>query len=298
VKPQAVIKVGSQVQEVTLGPTAVWVVTDDGIDRIDPGSNKITATYALPKTADGFGLAVAANALWVSDFDNSLVYRLDPATGKRIATITMPAGPGFVGVFGGSVWVSNHHDGSISRIDPATDKIVATISVGPGGYGGPIDIAPTNGGVWVGSGSQSTIVRVDTRTDKVTATVNMPAENTIPFVVDPEHVWASYSGGAAEGIAVLDATGTSVAKTLDVGGTPGGAAVSDGAIWLPVKPHSAAAGGPLVAVDPSTVAIVDRLSIADEAPDDVLLAFGSAWIRLGLLGEIERLPAAALTVSH
>jgi YVTN family beta-propeller protein len=299
VEPEVVIHLGSTVQEMTLGPTGVWVVTDAGIDRIDPASSKVATSYPLSPTADGYGLAVDANALWVSDFDNSLVYRLDPVTGKRIATIATPAGPGFLGVIAGSVWVANHHAGSISRIDPATDKVATTISVGPGGYGGPSVIVPVDGNLWVGFGNLPIVARVDTRTAKVTATVDLPDANTGPFVVDPQHVWAFYRGDAAEGIAMLDATGTEVASTLDLGGVPGsGAVFRDGVVWVPVLLHSAGTGGPLVAIDPATNAVADRISIADGAPSDVLLAFGSAWISLGLLGEIERFPAAILTVSY
>src|SRR5207237_4876502 len=109
-------------------------------------------------------------------------------------------------------------------------------------------------------------VHVDTGAGKAIATVNLPSANTRPLVVDPTHVWAAYSGDVDEGIAVLDAGGTKVATTIDVGGVAGfPMVVNDGAAWVPVLPH-ASGGGIVVAIDPSTNAVVDRLSIADGTP--------------------------------
>jgi YVTN family beta-propeller protein len=298
VESQAVIKFGAKVGAMTVGPTGIWALTDAGIVRIDPATNKVAAMYPLPPTVDGFGIAVGAQALWVSDFDYDVVFRMDPATGKRIATIATPAGPGSMVVVDGAVWVANHHAGSLSRIDPATDKVVMTISVGPTGRGGPGFPASVDHGLWIGFGFQAMVVHVDTQSNTVIATVSLPSGNTIPFIADPTHVWAFYKSDTAQGIAVLNASGTGVATTIDVGGAPGfSAVVSDGAVWVPVLPASGSAGA-VVAIDPSTTAIVDRLSFAEGTPDAIVIAFGSAWVELALQGMIERIPLAALTVSH
>ena len=39
--------------------------------------------------------------------------------------------PSWIAVGSGSVWVSNTSDGTVSRIDPASGRVVATIPVGP-----------------------------------------------------------------------------------------------------------------------------------------------------------------------
>ena len=111
-------------------------------------------------------------------------------------------------------------------------------------------------------------------------------------------MWARYSGDTAEGLAVLNATADGVASTIDVGGVPGSRAwLHDGVAWLPVLPHTAG-GGLIVAIDLATNAIVDRLSIPDGTPSDMVDAFGSVWLLLDLQGTVERLPETDFTVSR
>ena len=74
--------------------------------------------------------------------------------------------------------------------------------------------------------------------------------------------------------------------------------VSGDAAWVPVLLHSAGKAGQVLAIDPSTNAVVDHLSVADGAPDDMVVAFGSVWLELGLQGVIERIPLHDLTVAH
>lgn len=301
VTPTAVVHLGTGVSSISVGPTGIWAVTEAGIVRIDPATNTVAASYPMLQTANGYGIAVTPTTLWVNDFDNDRIYRLDPATGRRLATIKAPPDPNFLVVANGALWVANHRSGSISEIDAATNTVVKTVTVGPTGYGGPLDIVPAGDSLWVGSGNSGTIVRVDPGAGKVTSTVMLPIPvggNSIPFVVDPAHIWAFFDSDTADGIAVLDPTETKVESTIDVGGVPRGGVVNDGAVWVPVLAHTSGSVGEVLAIDPSTNAIVDRLSIADGIPDAILIAFGSAWIELGLQGSIERIPLAGLTVSR
>jgi YVTN family beta-propeller protein len=49
---------------------------------------------------------------------------------RVVARIPVGAGPTDIAVGAGSVWVANYLDGTVSRIDPATDSVVDTIAVG------------------------------------------------------------------------------------------------------------------------------------------------------------------------
>jgi streptogramin lyase len=295
---QAVIPIGSGIISMAAGPTGIWVVTNSSVVRIDPRTNAVAMTFPLPESPDGYGLAVDAKALWVSDFDHNVVDRLDPATGTRIAAIPTPVGPDALLEVAGAVWVCDHRTGSVSRIDPNMNKVVQTISVGPTGYGGPGALAAVSNGLWVGFGFQPNVVRVDTRAGRATTTVTLPGDETAALIFDQTHVWARYSTDTAAGVAVLNTSGDGLATTIDVGGVPGDSVLlHDGVVWLPVLPH-AAGGGFVVAIDPATDAIVDRLSIADGTPGGILDAFGSVWLENDLQGKIERLPETAFTVSR
>jgi YVTN family beta-propeller protein len=48
-----------------------------------------------------------------------------------VTRIPVGADPVAVAVGGGSVWVTNYLDGTVSRVDPTMNEVVATIEVGP-----------------------------------------------------------------------------------------------------------------------------------------------------------------------
>ncbi len=297
VHPITSVQVGRLVGSIRAGKTGIWAITDGGVVRVDPTTNTVAASYPLPVTSDGYGLGVSDDAIWVSDFDHDVVYRMDPATGDRIATIKTRPGPGVISVIDGAVWVGEHHAGSISRIDPATNRIVATIMVGEYGPGGPTSIKSIDGSLWVGFGGQPVIDRVDAAAGKVTSTFTLPAENGVPFEPAKGRVWAFYTAENG-GIAMLDQASGTVTGTIDLGGVPGyGGVVSDGVAWVPVLRHTAGKAGEVLAIDPATDVVVDHLSVADGTPDDLLVAFGSVWLELGLQGLIERVPPTTLTVA-
>src|SRR5207249_1715658 len=159
------------------GPTGIWIVTENAVIRIDPATNEVASTFPLPDSSNGHGLAVDANALWVSDFDNNVVDRLDPASGIQVAAVSTPRGPDNLLDVPGAVWVGDHRVGSVSRIDPKTNKLVQTISVGPTGIGGPGQLTAAKDSLWVGFGFRSILVHVDTLAGRVLATVQLPSAN-------------------------------------------------------------------------------------------------------------------------
>jgi len=294
-QPVASIKVGNLATGMVMGPTGLWVMTDTGIVRIDPATNKVVTSYALTSSSDGYGLAVTDNALWLTVFDSDLVVRMDPATGRRVAAIDSPPGPGPIIVFDGEVWFGGHHAGNINRIDPNTNTIIASVQVNPAGRGGPGVIVPIQQGLWVGFGDYPEVVEVDPKSAKVTRTVAIPDTDGVPFDAGQGRIWMTDDSG----IAALDPTLTSASSVnVDLGGVPGsGGVVSDGVVWVPVLFHASNPPGELMAIDPSTKAIVGNMSFADGAPDQVIHAFGSDWVEIGLQGTIERLATGALTVS-
>ncbi len=233
VQPIASIKVGNLANGMTAGPTGLWVVTDAGLVRIDPATNQVATSFALTASTDGYELAVTKDVLWLTVFDSDLVKRLDPVSGKTVATIASPPGPGPIATYNGEIWFGGHHAGNINRIDPKTNKIVATVPVNPSGNGGPDNIVPIQGSLWVGFGDYAKVVEIDPKSAKVTATVAVPDTNTMPFEAAPGRIWVSYAGDI-QGIAVLDPSLNGAPHLIDVGGVPGGGIFAGGAVWVSV----------------------------------------------------------------
>jgi YVTN family beta-propeller protein len=78
-------------------------------------------------------------SLWISDFDASVVRRVDGRSGRVTAKVKVGPNPEDVLVAHGSVWVANHRGGTVSRVDPKRSEVSATIKVGPAGPLGATD---------------------------------------------------------------------------------------------------------------------------------------------------------------
>jgi YVTN family beta-propeller protein len=131
--------------DTAVGLGSVWVLGDAlgrRLWRVDPRSNRIVQTIALP--FPGMHLAIGAGAIWVTDQLDDRVARIDGTSGKIVALIPVGRGASGVAFGAGSVWVAGSLDGTVSRIDPRTNGLVATIHVG----GSPKDVAVGAGSVW------------------------------------------------------------------------------------------------------------------------------------------------------
>ena len=154
------------------GIDAVWVVnlTQDAyssLRRIDPATNRVTATHLLDSAA--LGLAVGAGSVWIAMPYDNIVERLDPMARVR-ARISVGLQPSFLDVAFGSVWVANHHGRSVSRIDPRTDRVIATLPAGDQATfrDGPQGFADDGHYLYLySSNGTRPFERIDPRTDKV-----------------------------------------------------------------------------------------------------------------------------------
>jgi virginiamycin B lyase len=107
---------------------------------------------------------LAFGSVWAISSGEGNVYRVNPATRKVTAMITVAEGPRFSTEGAGSLWVLSQSDGSVSRIDPARNKVVAVIPVHVPGKGG--EICYGDGLIWV-TMDGNPVTRIDPATNKV-----------------------------------------------------------------------------------------------------------------------------------
>ena len=146
---------------VATGAGAVWVASEDAglVSRIDPRSDRVVATIAVPRPR---ALAVGAGAVWVIEGRHWTLQRIDPQANRVVGTrIPLESGPAGVAVGAGAVWVVNRYSYNVSRIDPATSR-VATIPV----VELPDAVVASATGVWVASAFDNTVTRIDPRTNR------------------------------------------------------------------------------------------------------------------------------------
>ncbi len=112
---------------------AVWVAGGSELRRFD-GAGNPTGTFPIAGSAGLFAIAQhpVSGELWVTDFDNDLLFRVD-TTGALLASTPVGGQPSGVAVdAAGMVWVTNNASDDAMRVDPATDMVDLTVSLGAG----------------------------------------------------------------------------------------------------------------------------------------------------------------------
>jgi streptogramin lyase len=97
------------------GTRDLWIqAADHVLVRVDPSTRRVRARLSFGRT-----LAQAAlgpdGLLWVPDKEQSLVYRLDPATGRVVDSFGAGPGAFFALRTGGSMWVTSYAGNDIWR---------------------------------------------------------------------------------------------------------------------------------------------------------------------------------------
>jgi DNA-binding beta-propeller fold protein YncE len=148
------IKVGVEPNGLSAIGGSLWVTdhTAGKLIRIDPRTNRVTGTVALPG-ADW--VTEAAGSLWVSE-ETNVVARVDPATLEVLDRVPVKRNPLGSAVVGGQLWVPCIDSGVVVVVDPKTAKVVRTFPAGPG----PIVVLPAGGKVWVSHTTGKTLWRL------------------------------------------------------------------------------------------------------------------------------------------
>jgi YVTN family beta-propeller protein len=166
------IGAGEGVVWVTGCPLVQRLSTDDGPVRI---LSQLSLPYPDPRTGldDRLSLhdvAVGEGSVWVTgDMVDRRVWRLEPRTGRILATIRLPVAPRTIAAGSGGVWITAPIDDVVVRIDPATNRVADRIPVGRGASG----VAVGGGAVWVTNSIDGTVSRIDPVSRRVTDTVTV-----------------------------------------------------------------------------------------------------------------------------
>src|SRR5579872_119988 len=141
--------------QIAAGDNAIWLRTQQGeqsthLVRVDTVTHRVTANITLH--FDG-GLAVTSSAVWTIDGRTDDLLRIDPLTGRMVATIPLPGGPYppliiTAGPLG--VWLGNSYDGSIYKVDESANALRLVAHVGTA-----VDqLVELGASLWVGTGTK------------------------------------------------------------------------------------------------------------------------------------------------
>jgi DNA-binding beta-propeller fold protein YncE/predicted Ser/Thr protein kinase len=156
---------------VAAGPAGIWVARPDRqVGRLNVSTGRLVQPLFIAPSRDErghpyfSGIAVGAGGVWVvGDQNDRMLWRIDPATARLAATVSLPFAPTDVAVGAGAVWVTSALANRLARIDPSTDRITAAIPAGNGAG----SVAVGAGSVWVADQLDDAITRIDPHTLRV-----------------------------------------------------------------------------------------------------------------------------------
>jgi YVTN family beta-propeller protein len=222
-------------------PTDIAVAADDGVwvaygfsgslARVAPNYNTVSEPITLPINPQVGGargsVVFGDKSIWVAYGDSS-VFRVDPATGRVIASMTAGNSPSAIAFGIDSLWVANWTDSDIARFNASTNGVRTRISVGLH----PLGVAVGAGAVWATGAGADNVTRIDSVSNSVTATIAVGrAPAGIAYGADS--VWVANTGDGT--VSRIDPKTDRVVETIHVGNSPSGIAVRSGAVWVTLQ---------------------------------------------------------------
>ena len=178
---------------VTWDGQRVWVATGAALVAFDPASGETART--LNCTGDA-GTAFDGTHLY--QIAEQRIDKIDPATGKVLATIPAPGQGADSGLAWaeGSLWVGQYRNRTIHQIDPATGAIQRTIESNRFVTG----VTWVDGELWHGTweGEESDIRRIDPASGEVLERLEMPAGTGVSGL-ESDGAELFYAGGGPSG---------------------------------------------------------------------------------------------------
>ena len=225
------IHVGRRPNGIAVGKGTVFV-TDHRNTRVTLIDEKVSK-LRRPRPAIGTGavdVAAGNGALWVIVNQQHVLFKLDPASGRRLARVDLPMAPETVAVGREAVWVgmltrTRKPPDVLARIDPHTRRVTGTFPMAEGIR----SLVATPTAVWVVHRSAPAVSRFDLSAKKLT--------RRVPFG-NSRLGDAAYGAGAVWVTSPLEDTVSRIddktAKKLSsgVGRRPTGIAARGTEIWV------------------------------------------------------------------
>lgn len=272
-----------------IGFGALWVGSADNGESVARENLVTSKSVSIPAASDeDSGIGIAPDAVWMSDFGDGIVRRIDPATDRVTLSVKNLPGASLFAFSGGDVWVALHHGQAVVELDGKTGRVVERLPVPSPGKGvvasGPSEVALGFGSVWTQVPNIAAVVRLNPATSKVAAVIRDGANCCGDVAVAGGSVWAT-SGGSIDRI---DPRTNKVTARIHVGSADGlnaGIAVLDGKLW-------AAPGNSIVEIDPVTARVSSRTTFPKAYFSDLVAGSGALWAWDTNTNEIDELRAS------
>jgi YVTN family beta-propeller protein len=257
------IAVGARPTAVAVGEGSVWVANFDEQTLSRVDPVTRKELTRIPAGGAPTGLAVGDGFVWVTHGFVGTVSRIDPGLNRITATLQLGSGVADVVVAANAVWVVNSIDGTVLRIDPATGALVRTIAVG----GSPTGVAADAHSLWIAD--RRSVVKVDVATNRVVTRIALRHQAT-RVAVGGGAVWVS--ANLDNVVTRIDIATGSAAVEIPVGKGPVGLAADTKAVWV-----ADGLAGDVSRIDPATNRVVATIPVGKE-PGEVALVGSSVSV--------------------
>ena len=196
-----------------------------GAERIPVAELDVLATTHLGKTADW--VAITPDAVWVGSTGPFAVHRIDPASGKRLATVLLRGEPCAGLALGfGSLWVPLcGPKPGLAKVDVVTNRLTGTFDVAPAAAEG--GIATSDDSVWMVVDNKGSLARIDPQSGVTRQTIRIPRGSFNPRYHDGA-IWITRS--AAAEVTILDIASGKL-STIPTGPGPRFSTEGAAAMW-------------------------------------------------------------------
>jgi YVTN family beta-propeller protein len=270
-EPVASVAVATDPAAVVGGGGSVWVASrrDGTVSVVDPATNRVQVTIPAsgsgPVGQGGPGLVFASGSLWVANYDQRQVVRVEPDA-EPTAIIPVRASPTAVVAAQDAVWVAGWTQsggGLVARIDTGANQVGETIELRHPPTG--LAITPDGQTVWVATAADKAVHRIDTAADGVVKQIDLP-EAPDQAAYGDGAVWVTSTKGNA--VMRIDAN-TSKVKTppIRVGNGPSGIDFGGDRVWVAnsqdgtvstIDPQTSEVGTLRLGFRPTAVAVEER----------------------------------------
>ncbi len=269
------------------GSAAATAATASGYD--------VLASLQLNKLPGG--AAVGEGSLWVINYAEGSISRIDALTNRLGATIPvgdprrLPAGcgpstvhdaptgsfivrgcdvPSAITVAAGSLWIARNDTRTVERMNPTTATVTATIPVGVRVLG----MAGTASAVWLAAYEDDAVLRIDALTNQVflhDVLIHGPSA----FAISPRSLWVARTRGKL--VSRLDLLTGQALMDVATDGRPFPMALAAGSVWVRNEQ-----GNTVTRIDDVTGQVQARIPVDPfygiDGVDSIAVVNGKVWI--------------------
>lgn len=272
------------------GSTDDSASSDDSASDDSEGRSRPEVVATIEVGALPGGVAVGAGAVWVSNYSEGSVFRVDPSSNEVVETIQLGQAGGDI-VFdddSSSAWVISDNQ-AVVRIDPDTNTLTARVELTTNA----IDLAVGFGSVWA-SGTDGAVHRINTASNTVGEPIPVASAEEGPFLADVEannhdrSIWVSNM--RTDSVARVDVDDNRV-TTITVGSDPVGlGAAPSGTTWV-------ANSGDDTVTTVGSGADVDETISVESRPWGIAVGFGAVWVANLGDGSLSRIEVSSVSVT-